>query len=50
MLSNSDTGQANEVLAKVLADNICVVIDAMHELGIEPGFGTGSAAAQQDAA
>ena len=36
VLSKSDTGQMNEVLAKVLAHNICVVIGATHELGIEP--------------
>jgi transposase len=39
VLSKSDTGQMNEVLAKVLAHNICVVIGAIHELGIEPKFG-----------
>lgn len=39
VLSKSDTGQANEVLAKVLAHNICVVIGAIHELGIEARFG-----------
>ena len=39
VLSKSDTGQMNEVLAKVLAHNICVVIGAIHELGIEARFG-----------
>lgn len=39
VLSKSDTGQMNEVLAKVLAHNICVVISAMHELGIDTPFG-----------
>lgn len=38
VLSKSDTGQANEVLAKVLAHNICVVIGAIHELGIDVPF------------
>ncbi|MGH9280664.1 MAG: transposase [Acidimicrobiales bacterium] len=38
LLSKSDNGQVNEVLAKVLAHNICVVIGAIHELGIEPAF------------
>lgn len=38
LLSKSDTGQMNEVLAKVLAHNICVVIGAIHELGIEVPF------------
>lgn len=34
--SKSDTGMVNEVLAKVLCHNICVLIQAVHELGIEP--------------
>lgn len=40
VLSKSETGQVNEVLCKVLAHNICVVIAAMHELGVEPRFAT----------
>jgi transposase len=32
------TAQVNEVLLKVLCHNICVVIQEMHELGIEPNF------------
>jgi transposase len=36
--SKSDTGQVNEALCKVLAHNICVLIQAMHRLGIEPNF------------
>ena len=36
VLSKSDIGQINEVLCKVLCHNICVVIQAIHELGIEP--------------
>lgn len=36
VMSKSDAGQANEVLCKVLAHNICVLIQAIHELGIEP--------------
>jgi len=36
--SKSDTGQINEALCKVLAHNICVLVQAMHELGIEPAF------------
>ncbi len=39
LLSKSDTGQMNEALCKVLAHNICCVIGAIHELGIEPTFG-----------
>lgn len=36
--SKSDTGQVNECLCKVLCHNICVLIQEMHELGIEPAF------------
>jgi len=36
--SKSDVAQFNEVLAKVLCHNICVVIQAIHELGLEPDF------------
>jgi len=32
------TAQVNEVLLKVLCHNICVVIQEMHELGINPDF------------
>jgi transposase len=38
--SKSAWEQVNEVLCKVLCHNICVVIRAMHELGIEPEFGS----------
>jgi hypothetical protein len=34
----TDTAQFNEVLAKVLCHNICVLIQSIHELGIEPAF------------
>jgi hypothetical protein len=36
--SKSDTGQINEALCKVLAHNICVLVQATHELGIELVF------------
>jgi transposase len=36
--SKIDTGQINEVLAKVLCHNICVLVQATHELGIDPTF------------
>jgi hypothetical protein len=36
--SKSDTGQINEALCKVLAHNICVLIQAMHTFNIEPIF------------
>ena len=38
--SKSDIGQLNEVLCKVLCHNLCVIIQAIHELGIEPKFYT----------
>jgi transposase len=34
--SKNDTGQINEALCKVLAHNICVLVQATHELGIKP--------------
>ncbi len=36
--SKSDVGQINEALCKVLCHDICVLIQEMHELGIEPEF------------
>jgi transposase len=36
--SKSDVGQINEAFCKVLAHNICVLVQATHELGIEPVF------------
>ena len=36
--SKSNAGQVNEVLCKVLCHNICVLIQSIHELGIEPLF------------
>jgi transposase len=40
--SKSDTGQINEAPCKVLCHNICVLVQALHELGIEPNFGAES--------
>ena len=42
VLSRTDEGQINEVLCKVIAHNICVLIQGFYELGIEPDFGSGS--------
>ena len=36
--SKTKTAQVNEILLKVLCHNICVVIQEMHELGIEAKF------------
>lgn len=36
--SNSNTEQINESPCKVLCYNLCVLVQAMHELGIEPAF------------
>ncbi len=36
--SKDKTAQLNEVLLKILCHNICVVIQEMFELGIEPQF------------
>jgi hypothetical protein len=38
--SKSDTGQINEVLCKALRNNVCVLAQATHELGIAPTFGS----------
>jgi transposase len=45
--SKSDEGQVNEVLCKVLCHNICVLIQSVHELGIEPNFCAETAVAQK---
>lgn len=36
--SKTETSQKNELLAKVLCHNICVLINSMFELGIDPQF------------
>jgi transposase len=36
--SKSDTGQINEALYKVFAHNVCVLVQAIHELGLDPVF------------
>lgn len=42
--SKDFVAQTNEVLAKVLAFNLTMVIHEMYELGIEPGFGDAAGA------
>lgn len=39
----TETAQINEALCKVLCHNLCVVIQSMYELGIEPDFGVAAA-------
>lgn len=42
--SKSPVGQVNEVLCKVIAHNLCVLIASIHELGLEtPSFGASAA-------
>jgi hypothetical protein len=38
--SKTPTAQVNEVLCKVLCHNVCVLIQSMYELGINPVFGS----------
>jgi transposase len=47
--SKSETAMRNEVLAKVLCHNICCLISAVYELGIDPELcTTKDVAAQQN--
>ncbi len=45
--AKGETAQVNEVLCKVLAHNLCVLVQAIYELGIEPAFWAESARAQE---
>ena len=36
--SKCDVGMANEVLAKILCHNICVLVQSIHELNLTPDF------------
>ncbi len=36
--SKTDVAQVNEALGKILCHNICVLIQSIYELGIEPSF------------
>ena len=44
--SKSDIGQINESLCKVLCHNICVLLQEIHELGIEVDICANSQVAQ----
>ena len=39
----TETAQINEALCKVLCHNLCVVIQSMYELGVDPTFGVAAA-------
>jgi hypothetical protein len=39
--SKTATAQMNEALAKVLCHNLCVLVQSMYELGIDPAFWSG---------
>jgi transposase len=43
--SKSHTAQINEALCKVLCHNLCVIIQSIHELGLEATFGAETALA-----
>lgn len=45
--SKTDTAIVNELLCKILCHNICVVIQSMYELNVEPTFWAESALAQK---
>ena len=47
LLSKTEDAQVNEVLGKVIAHNLCVLIQSFFELGIEPTFGAASAPAPE---
>lgn len=46
--SKNFTAQKNELLCKLIAHNIIVLIHEMHELGIEPNFCTSHAESRKD--
>ncbi len=48
--SKGETAQVNELLCKVLCHNLCVLVQAIYELGIEPAFWADSPTAQKGAA
>jgi hypothetical protein len=47
--TKTDTAMVNELLCKVLADNLVVLIHALYELGVNPIFEAGSPVASEPA-
>lgn len=45
--AKTETGQINELLCKVLCHNLCVLVQAIYELKVEPVFWADSAPAQE---
>jgi hypothetical protein len=45
--SKTETARVNELLSKVLCHNLCVLVGAIYELGIEPAFWAESPPAQE---
>jgi len=43
LLSKTEIAQFNEVFCKVLCHNICVIVQSMYELGVDPTFGIAKA-------
>jgi hypothetical protein len=46
--SKGDTAMKNEVLCKIVCHNICCLISAWYELGIEPILGTAANGGERD--
>jgi hypothetical protein len=44
--SKSERGQINEALCKVVCHNLCVLVQSIYELGLEPSFFTDAASEQ----
>ena len=45
--AKSETGQANEILLKFLCHNLVVLVHEIHELGINPDFGSAASVASE---
>lgn len=48
--SKTDTAQRNEALLKVLCHNLCCLVQAIYELGLEPVFWASPASAGENLA